>query len=651
MKNILATLLPVFLFLSCSDSGALKKYINSKWPPVSVEDQRHEAVGSAANALNKLVAPNMTFGVEIAAVQNILNSSDFKEQGVNNITLVGDKQLLKVIIDFNKTFSDDDKIEGDKRSNLIKELTPQIKGTLTAYAGISSNTLINEYQDTFLNLKLLPAFNSLKVDSIDIKDGFDISLVGELIASLLNRFAENITGEISSLPIMNVKIPAVFLENEDPSGPIKVEGTSEVQVDLRLESSPISSPIKLYGIVWMIDDTHVSVMAKFIPNGTTVPSTTENDVESQYNVLKKRFFEYVNAAFDLPQMPGTTWVGMNKDLLSYAINDSFKQASLCIAGTLKINKQKFQEKVSFPDETTVDCTPTRDCTPRRSCDFKKSHDTRSCNRCLVKKPWGGCLIRGNDPICEAAKAAQNAAYDADYAAKKLDCERLKSQEKLQCEAEKSGEKALCEAGKELLKRLARTGKFANISGSYHGNANLNICIKNFYLSENMDMINITTTASGSATVDVSMKFVPLDIIGHLTCQVPWAEDQKFNATVPKSSVPISTNISFEPLGDDAIYKFMLKEVSIPVRLDPGPTEFLLTSTNMNLACRGADLLKPLLFSATPFIPELQGNFEFISKSQEISTQVKLPAQYVGGALVKGSLRETAKTVLLVGNIS
>lgn len=29
----------------------------------------------------------------------------------------------------------------------------------------------------------------------------------------------------------------------------------------------------------------------------------------------------------------------------------------------------------------------------------------SCNRCLVHNPFGGCVQYGNDPVCEARKAA------------------------------------------------------------------------------------------------------------------------------------------------------------------------------------------------------------------------------------------------------
>lgn len=95
-----------------------------------------------------------------------------------------------------------------------------------------------------------------------------------------------------------------------------------------------------------------------------------------------------------------------------------------------------------------DCTPVIDCTPTRSCEaISVRKDTRNCRNCLAKNPFGGCLVFGNNPLCEAAKASQNAAYQADAAGKKLDCERLKTRTEPNCETEKRVAKAECEAEK------------------------------------------------------------------------------------------------------------------------------------------------------------------------------------------------------------
>jgi hypothetical protein len=82
--------------------------------------------------------------------------------------------------------------------------------------------------------------------------------------------------------------------------------------------------------------------------------------------------------------------------------------------------------------------PTIDCTPKQDCSLNA--DTRECNTCVVSL-FGHCSIRGNDPACEAAKAAQSALYAA---------------QKAQCESQKVAQKAACEATKEALKSAAES---------------------------------------------------------------------------------------------------------------------------------------------------------------------------------------------------
>jgi hypothetical protein len=121
---------------------------------------------------------------------------------------------------------------------------------------------------------------------------------------------------------------------------------------------------------------------------------------------------------------------------------------------------------------------TRDCslkTDTRSCPLEQ--DTRSCSVCLISNPFtGGCILYGNDPICELAKATQNAIYKANkdaceaakaaqnviYAGEKAQCETAKAaqnviykQEKDACEVVKAGEKLTCEAQKSAELSLCR----------------------------------------------------------------------------------------------------------------------------------------------------------------------------------------------------
>jgi hypothetical protein len=77
--------------------------------------------------------------------------------------------------------------------------------------------------------------------------------------------------------------------------------------------------------------------------------------------------------------------------------------------------------------------------------------TRDCSACLVRNPFGGCAVRGNDPVCEATKASQNASHASEFAAceeRKISaakvCIAAREQALLQCEVRKSAALAACE---------------------------------------------------------------------------------------------------------------------------------------------------------------------------------------------------------------
>jgi hypothetical protein len=80
--------------------------------------------------------------------------------------------------------------------------------------------------------------------------------------------------------------------------------------------------------------------------------------------------------------------------------------------------------------------PELDCTPQQDCALKV--DTRECNKCFPSPTY--CLVRGNDPACEAEKAAQNQSF---------------AMQKTQCEAQKTRQQASCEEAKAALNAAAQ----------------------------------------------------------------------------------------------------------------------------------------------------------------------------------------------------
>jgi hypothetical protein len=95
-----------------------------------------------------------------------------------------------------------------------------------------------------------------------------------------------------------------------------------------------------------------------------------------------------------------------------------------------------QDKPNCVNIPPVDCNALAQSI---SCDVPR--DERECKKCLVAL-FGRCQVRGNDPACEAAKAAQNQLY---------------SIKKGQCEGEKAVRKGQCEATNAAIKEASCKG--------------------------------------------------------------------------------------------------------------------------------------------------------------------------------------------------
>jgi hypothetical protein len=158
---------------------------------------------------------------------------------------------------------------------------------------------------------------------------------------------------------------------------------------------------------------------------------------------------------------------------------------------------------------------------------------------------GQCIQEGNDPTCELQKGAQNAAYEADYqaclnlgpvydaaceaqkatqnglyATRKAQFEADKAATKLACETKKTGLKAACEGLKGAVDALHHTGNVGNLDGSVSGTGDLQICLREVSFTKDLTSLSMKLQTAGSAGLDTSFKFTPLDVAGHVLCQLP-----------------------------------------------------------------------------------------------------------------------------------
>ena len=189
----------------CGES--LTQMVSAKFPPITVDEQRQVAINSTAEALAKLASPNIGIGLAMSDATAALLTEQLKKHGVVKLSLRGDEQLLRVSVDFARQFSKDDAGDNQVAIDALGALKPRIRGTITAYAGLTGAIAQAGTSGPELELRLLPALSSLHVEKIELADKVDITLVGTAIATVLNRFKDNISGELTRSPLTRVTLP------------------------------------------------------------------------------------------------------------------------------------------------------------------------------------------------------------------------------------------------------------------------------------------------------------------------------------------------------------------------------------------------------------------------------------------------------------
>lgn len=651
----------------------IKSLVDKQFPPIDVAQQRATAVGLGQKALLNLRDASFVASFEMEDIRTGIELLELARYNISELKVEPDQQMIFVDLTVEGVF--DSKVvtglEPDQ-AEILDLAKPEIVGSLRFGLSIGTEIVEND-----VLLRVLPIFSEVKFEKLELLGSLDIARPAEFITAVINKFSDNISGELTRAEFTKIRFPTSPVKEIDFTSSSSQSDDAGNSVDLRLETKPLSEPIHIGQSAILIEVDSVVVILEVSPTALPAPTVVEFEGSTEFVDLQTNFEAAVTELLPAAEQPEGTWGVVAKNFLADVMNQAVNETELCFSGNATLAKQTFSEKIEIPDENAVDCTSNRNCTPTRQCDFddidcrqtkdcsqdrdcrsgrscsfQKNHDTRNCNKCLVKNPFGGCTIRGNDPICEAAKAAQNAAYDAahagrvldcerlkntekatceaekvtakaaceaekvtakgvceaDKAAKKGDCERLKSQEKAQCELEKTGERALCETGKEALKRLSRTGNLANIDGGVQGTGSVEICVRKFLVSDDVSTLALSLDAEGSASAEASVKFVPLDIVGHLLCQFPFTEDKTVSVNIPRQDIDINSDLEFENTIDGLKISTETSASNIGAKISPSPRDLILQSYNMTLACAPlAGLIHPINLSVGSVVPEMQGD--------------------------------------------
>ena len=337
---------------------------------------------------------------------------------------------------------------------------------------------------------------------------------------------------------------------------------------------------------------------------------------------------------------------------------------------------KFSEKIELAGRPDYSCSPNRvcsaascninrDCSQRREC--RQPHDTRNCNRCLVNNPFGGCSIRGNDPICEAAKAAQNAAYaaargaceaekvaarnaceaqkatevaacEAREAAAKLDCERLKIQEVAECEAKRGIQ--------NLLAELGGVGAIsADLAVDYSGRIN----IASLAFSPNMG-VNATVTVSARAHANGPVSFTPYDVVGHAICGTNWRKTLDISAS---GSGSVNLSSTLKNIRGTPHLVLETRRTNVTATSAPPLRDFFNRNPDLRVRCPGLNVVD-LTNDAVKRVtgegahPILDGRYEIDVPAIRVEEPIETLRLTLGGreASLKPSINDVALTFTL-----
>jgi hypothetical protein len=653
----------------------LRDVINAHWPPVTPDRQRQTAIDAAFAALDAMSQPNLAVGTDVKTIEAI-GSEHLKGKGVTKLTLETDHQLFKVTAAFDVSLKPVEIDTDQQNREWVEKFKPHVVGRVELFLG-AATTMVTSPKRA-LQVKLLPAFKSIHVERIALADSYDVTAAGAILADLLNAYADNITGSFTNDPILNAELPVTLQDQFDPSGPIKINPVGGGDFKLTLSSKPIHSPYGLGSVAPLIDNTRVVVLAQLSPVGILpAPRTVSGKAFGDFVTA---FSRHMSDGLGLQSLPAGAWVAIAKALIADTFNSAFDQAHACLNGSGSIPKQTFSKKIPTPDPASIDCTPKMDCAPTQACNLQEdtrdcrrlrncahNHDTRDCRKCVA----GIC---GNDPFCETAKAAQNVEYDTAfnacnalgsindaaceaekrtqnelYATQKAQCEAGKAATKLACETSKTGLKVACEGLKGAVDALHHTGNVGNLDGSVSGTGNVQTCLREVSFTKDLRSLSMKLQTTGSAGLDTGFKFTPLDVAGHVLCQLPWTADKRINATIPSQMVGVGLSLAKSP--NTSEYRGQLEATPIHLHFEPSPLSLILQNVNFYLACPvTSQLINGMTLNLAPFIPEVLTDYTDKLDPINFSFVSDIPEQPLFGQTIKPRLSETPKALVVSGSL-
>lgn len=221
------------------------------------------------------------------------------------------------------------------------------------------------------------------------------------------------------------------------------------------------------------------------------------------------------------QHPDVALIQVHRSFLNEALHTSLKDIQIVVNFDGEDLPPRRLGGVLEPFDPEEIACEERSCRPSRSCTADltqciRERDDRDCTRCLFRNPLNNrCVTEGVDPICEAAKTAQNAKFDAareacleQVSAEQQACERLVEQELQSCELEAASERSACEEGEASVQRLAGTSAIADVELKLQASGGLSAVFSDFLIEGDMEQLRLKLSLSGALILRGSIRFAP-----------------------------------------------------------------------------------------------------------------------------------------------
>ncbi len=410
------------------------------------------------------------------------------------------------------------------------------------------------------SLVLLPSFSTIEVTNVEFGDGIETAIAEEAARRLLPLFPEQAAAALTAA------IPPVPLDFD----PLTFDIGKELRALDQVESASgpeVSLSLKPGAAAILIEEHRLVMLALLGPSPKELGAVESSSFEEAQERTEILLFDLAGHTID------AGGVAVRRQAVAKSLNALLSQAQPVASARLRPlapHPVTFSEKVELAGRPNFSCGPIRDCTPRMDCTQREEcrptrncssrRDTRDCRACIVPNPFGGCSLRGNDPTCEARKAANNTRFAAEKAAceaakvsdkanceagkasRKAACEAEKTGRRLACETEKSSEVAQCETRKFTQNILAEAGGVGNISGDFDVTYDMHVDLTSLAFAPDL---NATAQAqlAGQAELAGELSFVPYDVLGHLACTSKWTRHLNVGVSLPPTHATATVRLT------------------------------------------------------------------------------------------------------------